>query len=58
MMENKKAQVEPVPLVMGIIGSVLALMMASKMGSGIIMKMLTTVITGVVCYFVSLFLSE
>lgn len=52
---KKKAQfeVEPLPVLMGIIGAILGFIMAGRMGSGIIMKLLTTIITGVACYFIA-----
>jgi len=55
---NKKAQFELSPggLLMGGAGAIFAWIMASRMDTGIVYKILTTIITGAVCYFIAWFI--
>jgi len=59
-MKSKKAQMEfePVGILMGIIGAVLAWIMSSRMEAGFAMKLISTLITGVVCYFIAAFIAN
>lgn len=51
---SKKAQMEmsPIALLLGLVGAVIAWVMAGRMGAGIFLKLISTVLTGVVCFFI------
>jgi len=49
----KKAQVSPIGILMGAIGAVAAWIMASQMDAGILMKIISTLLTGGVCYLIA-----
>lgn len=55
---NKLAQISAGAAVMGIIGAIIAWYMAGRMDAGIIMKIISTLITGAVCYFIAYTISE
>jgi hypothetical protein len=55
---NKLAQIEAMPLILGVVGGVIAFIMASRMGQGIIMKIITTGVTMVVCYGIAWYISN
>lgn len=52
---NSKAQMElsPIGVGGGIAGALVGWIIAGRMGNGIIMKVIATALTGIVCYFVS-----
>jgi len=51
---NKRAQmdIEPIPVLLGIVGGISAYIMAGRMEAGIVMKIVTGVLTAGVCYFI------
>jgi uncharacterized membrane protein YeaQ/YmgE (transglycosylase-associated protein family) len=56
---NRKAQeFNPMSILLGIVGAILAWVMASSMHSGLLMKIITALITGVVCYFLSAMIAD
>ena len=55
---KNKAQVEPIPLIMGVLGAGIGFVISSRMDSGIAMRVASTLITGVACYFLSYFISN
>ena len=51
---NKLAQeLNPIGIVMGVVGALLGYIMAGRMEVGILMKLITAVVTGIICYIVS-----
>ena len=55
---KKKAQIEPIPLILGIIGAIIGFFIAGKTQTGFIWKVLTTLVSGVVCYMIGLKMSN
>ena len=55
---NKKAQIELSPggILMGGIAAIFAWIMAARMGAGFFYKFITTIITGIACYFLAWFI--
>jgi hypothetical protein len=51
---NKKAQLdlEPIPILLGLVGGAFAFYMAGTMGAGIVLKIMTALATAVVCYII------
>ena len=52
-MNNKAQEVNPVGILMAVIGTVATWIMAGRMGAGFFYKLITTIITGVACYFLA-----
>lgn len=51
---NKRGQeINPIGILMGIVGGAFAFWMAGSMGSGTIMRGFTGIATAVVCYFMA-----
>jgi hypothetical protein len=50
---NNSAQVEPMPVILAFAGGILAWVMASRMNAGIFLKVITSLLTMVVGYFVA-----
>jgi len=57
-MKNNKAQVEPLPLIMGIVGGAAGYLMSSRMDNGVAMNIIATVLTAGVSYFIAYFISN
>jgi len=53
----KKGQFEIVPIIMGLAGGLIGLWLAARMEMGIGFKIFTFIVTTVVCYFISYFIS-
>ena len=47
---NKKGQ-EPIPVLMALVAAAAAFWMSARMGSGLMMNVITFLLTGVVSYF-------
>jgi len=52
-MNNKGQEVNPVGVVMGLVGGAFAFWMAGTMGSGIVTRVITGLLTVVACYFLA-----
>ena len=57
-MKNKKGQAEIWAFLMAIIGAVGAWMMAGRMDAGMMYRIITTLLTGVVCYFLVIWIGN
>ncbi len=57
-MNKKGLELAPFPIIMGIIGAVISWIMSSRMESGIIMKIITVVLTAATCYGLAYFMSN
>ena len=49
---DKKGEIQPMPLLLGIVGAVFAIIMAKRMGAGFLYTAITSLITGGACYFI------
>jgi hypothetical protein len=55
LIKNKRGQeIETGPLIMAVLGAVIAWVMAGRMMDGLFIKIVATLGTGVVCYFIAL----
>ncbi len=55
---NKKAQSDSIALIFALIGGILAWWMAGRMDAGFIYKLVTAVLTTIVCYFIVAFIKS
>jgi|WetSurMetagenome_2_1015567.scaffolds.fasta_scaffold345790_3 hypothetical protein len=57
---NRKAQfdIEPMPALLGLVGGVIAFVMASRMDMGLLGRLFSFAATTIVCYFISLFIAN
>ena len=51
---NKKGQeLNPVGVLMAIVGAIIGLILSGQMGAGIVMRIITVAITAIACYFIA-----
>ena len=55
---NQRGQIEPVPLLMGIVGGVIGWILAGRMDVSFLYQIVTTLITMVSCYFLAYFIAN